>query len=75
VANLPRERRRTNWAQGSPDVLLNRWTLAGCLIAARARGRSGGHKLTHARQLYAEGKHTVADVVALFGGRRQTARD
>lgn len=51
------------------------------LIATRARGRSGGHKpkltasqITHARQLYAEGKNTVADV-ALFGGSRQTARD
>lgn len=50
------------------------------LIAAR--GRSGGHKpkltasqITHARQLHAEGKHTVADVAALFGGSRQTARD
>ena len=49
------------------------------LAAARARGRTGGRKpslsasqLKHARQLYADGKATVAEIAALFGVSRQT---
>jgi DNA invertase Pin-like site-specific DNA recombinase len=53
-------------------------TLEG-LAAARARGRTGGRKrklsdsqIKHARQLYADGTHTVADIANLFGVSRQT---
>jgi DNA invertase Pin-like site-specific DNA recombinase len=49
------------------------------LAAARARGQTGGRKpslsasqLEHARRLYADGKHTVAEIAALFGVSRQT---
>jgi DNA invertase Pin-like site-specific DNA recombinase len=49
------------------------------LAAARARGRTGGRKpslapaqVKHARKLYAEGGHTVAEIAALFGVSRQT---
>jgi DNA invertase Pin-like site-specific DNA recombinase len=49
------------------------------LAAARARGRTGGRKpsltasqLSHARKLYADGKHTVAEIASLFGVSRQT---
>jgi DNA invertase Pin-like site-specific DNA recombinase len=49
------------------------------LAAARARGRTGGRKpslnasqLAHARELYADRKHTVAEIAALFGVSRQT---
>lgn len=49
------------------------------LAAARARGRTGGRKprltaaqVQHARQLYADGGHTVAEIAALFGVSRQT---
>jgi DNA invertase Pin-like site-specific DNA recombinase len=49
------------------------------LAAARARGRTGGRKpkltssqVTHARQLYADGGKTVADIAALLGVSRQT---
>ena len=53
-------------------------TLEG-LAAARARGRTGGRKpkltasqVTHARELYAAGGKTVADIAALLGVSRQT---
>jgi DNA invertase Pin-like site-specific DNA recombinase len=49
------------------------------LAAARARGRVGGRKpsltaaqIKHARKLYAEGGHTVAEIASLFGVSRQT---
>jgi DNA invertase Pin-like site-specific DNA recombinase len=49
------------------------------LAAARARGRTGGRKpslsasqIGHARKLYADSKHTVAEIAALFGVSRQT---
>ena len=49
------------------------------LAAARARGRTGGRKrslsasqIKHARQLYADGKTTVAEIAGLFGVSRQT---
>jgi len=49
------------------------------LAAARARGRTGGRRpslsvsqVKHARKLYAEGGHTVADIASLFGVSRQT---
>ncbi len=49
------------------------------LAAARARGRVGGRKpkltdvqVRHARQLYAAGEHTVADIAKLLGVSRQT---
>jgi DNA invertase Pin-like site-specific DNA recombinase len=49
------------------------------LAAARARGRTGGRKssltpaqVKHARKLYAEGGHTVAQIVGQFGVSRQT---
>lgn len=49
------------------------------LAAARARGRVGGRKpkltgkqVKHARDLYAGGEHTVADIARLFGVSRQT---
>ncbi len=49
------------------------------LAAARARGRTGGRKpsltasqIKHARQVYADGQHTVAEIAALFGVSRQT---
>jgi DNA invertase Pin-like site-specific DNA recombinase len=49
------------------------------LAAARARGRTGGRKpsltasqITHARKLYADGGHTVAEIAGLFGVSRQT---
>ena len=49
------------------------------LAAARARGRVGGRKpslsasqVKHARKLYAEGGHTVAEIAGLFGVSRQT---
>jgi DNA invertase Pin-like site-specific DNA recombinase len=49
------------------------------LAAARARGRTGGRKpsltasqITHARKLYADGGHTVAEIASLFGVSRQT---
>jgi len=51
----------------------------GGLAAARARGRTGGRKsslsasqIKHARELYADGKATVAEIAALFGVSRQT---
>ena len=53
-------------------------TLEG-LEAARARGRTGGRKpkltdsqVKHARELYADGEHTVAQIAALLGVSRQT---
>ena len=49
------------------------------LAAARARGRTGGRKpslsasqIKHARELYAAGKTTVAEIAGLFGVSRQT---
>jgi DNA invertase Pin-like site-specific DNA recombinase len=49
------------------------------LAAARARGRTGGRKpkltasqVTHARQLYADGGKTVADIADLLKVSRQT---
>ena len=49
------------------------------LAAARARGKTGGRKpsltaaqVKHARELYAAGKTTVAEIAALFGVSRQT---
>jgi DNA invertase Pin-like site-specific DNA recombinase len=49
------------------------------LAAARARGRVGGRKpkltdaqVRHARKLYADGGHTVADIAKLLGVSRQT---
>jgi hypothetical protein len=49
------------------------------LAAARARGRIGGRKpklpdaqVRHARQLYDDGRHTVADIAKLLGVSRQT---
>jgi len=49
------------------------------LAAARARGRTGGRKpkltaaqIKHARQLYAEGGKTVAEIAGLLGVSRQT---
>jgi DNA invertase Pin-like site-specific DNA recombinase len=49
------------------------------LAAARARGRVGGRKpsltpgqIDHARKLYADGKHTVAQIASLLGVSRQT---
>jgi DNA invertase Pin-like site-specific DNA recombinase len=49
------------------------------LAAARARGRTGGRKpkltaaqVKHARKVYAEGGHTVADIAKLLGVSRQT---
>jgi DNA invertase Pin-like site-specific DNA recombinase len=49
------------------------------LAAARARGRTGGRKsslsasqIKHARQLYSDGKATVAEIAALFSVSRQT---
>ncbi|MGH3181619.1 MAG: recombinase family protein [Streptosporangiaceae bacterium] len=49
------------------------------LAAARARGRTGGRKpkltaaqIGHARRLYADGGHTVAQIAGLFGVSRQT---
>lgn len=49
------------------------------LAAARARGKTGGRKssltptqVKHARNLYAEGGHTVAEIAGLFGVSRQT---
>lgn len=49
------------------------------LAAARARGRTGGRKpkltgsqVKHARQLYADGGRTVADIASLLGVSRQT---
>jgi len=49
------------------------------LAAARARGKTGGRKpsltaskIKHARQLYADGEHTVAQIADLFGVSRQT---
>lgn len=48
------------------------------LAAARARGRVGGRKpkltaaqTAHARELYAAGGHTVADIAKLLGVSRQ----
>jgi DNA invertase Pin-like site-specific DNA recombinase len=45
----------------------------------RARGRVGGRKpsltpweIDHARKLYADGKHTVAQIAGLLGVSRQT---
>jgi DNA invertase Pin-like site-specific DNA recombinase len=53
-------------------------TLEG-LAAARARGKTGGRKpkltegqIKHARQLYADGEHTVAEIAGLLGVSRQT---
>jgi len=53
-------------------------TLEG-LAAARARGKTGGRKpkltegqIKHARQLYADGGHTVAEIAGLLGVSRQT---
>ena len=53
-------------------------TLEG-LAAARARGKTGGRKpkltdsrVKHARQLYADGEHTVAEIAGLLGVSRQT---
>jgi DNA invertase Pin-like site-specific DNA recombinase len=53
-------------------------TLEG-LAAARARGKTGGRKpkltegqIKHARQLYADGGHTVARIADLLGVSRQT---
>ena len=53
-------------------------TLEG-LAAARARGKTGGRKpkltegqIKHARQLYADGGHTVAGIAGLLGVSRQT---
>ena len=49
------------------------------LAAARARGRRGGRppalsptQAAHARELYAAGEHTVADIANLFGVGRTT---
>jgi DNA invertase Pin-like site-specific DNA recombinase len=49
------------------------------LAAARARGRTGGRKpkltdsqVRHARKLYADGEHKVADIAKLLGVSRQT---
>ncbi len=49
------------------------------LEAARARGRTGGRRpsltpaqISHARRLYADGRHTVADIAGLLGVSRQT---
>jgi DNA invertase Pin-like site-specific DNA recombinase len=49
------------------------------LAAARARRRVGGRKpkltdaqVRHVRQLYENGKHTVADIAKLLGVSRQT---
>ncbi len=61
-----------------------RWQLAHLstlegLAAARARGKTGGRKpkltegqVKHARQLYADGEHTVAEIADLLGVSRQT---
>jgi DNA invertase Pin-like site-specific DNA recombinase len=53
-------------------------TLEG-LAAARARGKTGGRKpkltasqVSHARQLYADGGKTVAEIAGLLGVSRQT---
>jgi len=53
-------------------------TLEG-LAAARSRGKTGGRKpkltegqIRHARQLYADGGHTVAQIAGLLGVSRQT---
>lgn len=49
------------------------------LAAARARGRRGGRparlsptQITHARELYAAGEHTVAQIASLLGVPRTT---
>jgi DNA invertase Pin-like site-specific DNA recombinase len=49
------------------------------LAAARARGKTGGRKpkltdsqIKHARQLYADGGKTVAEIAGLLGVSRQT---
>jgi DNA invertase Pin-like site-specific DNA recombinase len=63
---------------GALDEFQRELTVEG-LAVARARGGTGGRKrslsasqLKHARDLYADGKHTVAEIAGLFGVSRQT---